>query len=314
VVRLCAIRAPGIANRAGRAAASFRHHEDVHAVKPIILTTRKSPLALAQAHLVAARLASSCALDCTLLPLVSTGDRQAEWSLETRGGKGLFTAELEEALLRGDADLAVHSAKDLPGNMPPGLTVAGYLPRADVRDVLVRRTAATDLSLVATSSPRRRAQLARLFPEAKFSEIRGNVDTRLNKIAQGVADATVLAAAGLSRLKIDGWPGLEFQSLAISEMVPAIGQGAIAVQCRIADVGLFRAVLDPETERAVGFERALQAALGAGCHTASAAHVHGSDLAFFDERAGMRSLTLTADQLAQPLEAARDVLRSFGLI
>jgi len=283
-------------------------------MKSLVLTTRKSPLALAQAHLVAARLASTCAMECTLLPLVSTGDRQVEWSLEKRGGKGLFTAELEEALLRGDADLAVHSAKDLPGDMPSGLAVAGYLPRADVRDVLVRRTDAIDLALVATSSPRRRAQLARLYPRSKFSEIRGNVDTRLNKIAQGAADATVLAAAGLARLKIDSWPGLEFRPLELTEMVPAIGQGAIAVQCRTSEVERFRPALDLATAQAVGFERALQAALGAGCHTASAAHVHGCDLAFFDERTGLRSLTLTADQLAEPQASARRLLKDFGLI
>lgn len=280
----------------------------------LVLTTRKSPLALAQAHLVAERLASTAALNCSLLPLVSTGDRQTEWSLEKRGGKGLFTAELEEALLRGDADLAVHSAKDLPGDVPAGLVIAGYLPRADARDVLVRRSNQPDFPLVATSSPRRRAQLAQLFPETKFTEIRGNVDTRLNKIAQGAADATVLAAAGLSRLKIDRWAGLEFKPLSVAEMVPAIGQGAIAVQCREADMELFRTALDLETGRSVGFERALQAALGAGCHTASAAHVHGRELAFFDERTGMRSVTLTADQFAHPVAASREILLRFGLL
>lgn len=260
------------------------------------------------------RLASSLSLEAVLLPLVSTGDRQANWSLEKTGGKGLFTAELEEALLAGTADLAVHSAKDLPGAMPAGLVIAGYLPRADARDVLVRRAASTNLSVIATSSPRRRAQLAHLFPQARFAEIRGNVDTRLNKIAQGAADATVLAAAGLARLGIASWPGLEFRALSLAEMVPAIGQGAIAVQCRAADAGIFKAALDLQTERAVGFERAVQAALGAGCHTASAAHVDGSSFAFFDERTGMRSLTLSVEQLAQPTTAARDILRKFGLI
>jgi hydroxymethylbilane synthase len=246
--------------------------------------------------------------------VVSTGDRQAEWSLEKRGGKGLFTAELEEALLLGKADLAVHSAKDLPGDMPPGLAIAGYLPRADARDVLVRRAGTTDLSVIATSSPRRRAQLARLFPRARFTEIRGNVDTRLNKIAQGAADATVLAAAGLSRLQIVSWAGLEFHPLELANMVPAIGQGAIAVQCRVADVEIFRGALDRETERVVAFERALQSALGAGCHTASAAHVAGSILVFFDERTGTRWLTLTEAQFARSTESARDILREYGLV
>lgn len=286
----------------------------MRALQPLVLTTRKSPLALAQAGLVAARLGTVKGMNCTLLPLVSTGDRQSEWSLEKRGGKGLFTAELEEALLRGEADLAVHSAKDLPGEMPAGLAIAGYLPRADARDVLVSRADVHELSLVATGSPRRRAQLARLLPRATFTEIRGNVDTRLNKIAQSAADATVLAAAGLSRLGIESWPGLRFRPLATTQMVPAIGQGAIAVQCRTADVELFRLALDIETGRAVGFERAVQAALGAGCHTASAAHVQGGELRFFDERTGMRSVALTRDHFASPADAAHEVLKDFGLL
>lgn len=268
---------------------------------------------MAQAHLVASRLAEMRVANCTLLPLVSTGDRQVEWSLEKRGGKGLFTAELETALLQRGADLAVHSAKDLPGDMPVGLAIAGYLPRADARDVLVRRLGIADLATIATSSPRRRAQLAPLFPRAKFTEIRGNVDTRLNKIAQGVADATVLAAAGLARLKIESWPALEFQPLSFGQMVPAIGQGAIAVQCRTDDVDRFKHVLDPVTQRAVGFERALQSALGAGCHTASAAHVSGDQLAFFDERTGYRSVTLTSEQIQNPSAAAAVLLTQFGL-
>src|SRR6185295_3432955 len=112
-----------------------------------------------------------------------------------------FTGELEAALLRGEADVAVHSTKDLPGEMTPGLAIAGYLPRADVRDVLVLRADAPNPKTVATGSPRRRLQLAKLFPAVAFSEIRGNVDTRLKKIAeQRVADGTVLAAAGLARL------------------------------------------------------------------------------------------------------------------
>src|ERR1051326_2064447 len=147
--------------------------------------------------MVAARLREACGVETELLKIVTTGDRQAEWSLENKGGKGLFTGELEAALIRGDADVAVHSTKDLPGEMAAGLVIAGYLPRADTRDVLVVRADVSSPKTIATGSPRRRLQLAKLFPGLVFSEIRGNVDTRLKKIAeQHVADGTVLAAAG----------------------------------------------------------------------------------------------------------------------
>ena len=157
----------------------------------IILATRKSPLALVQTEQVAAHLRAMIpGADCELLRIVTTGDRQTEWSLEKQGGKGLFTSELEAALERGEADLAVHSTKDLPGIMPPGLTIAGYLPRADARDILVLRDGVDTPRTIATGSPRRRLQLQMLFPDATFTEIRGNVDTRLRKIgSDGVADA-----------------------------------------------------------------------------------------------------------------------------
>ena len=283
-------------------------------VKKIIIVTRKSPLALTQAGLVAAHLRATAGIEAELLKVVTTGDRQAEWSLETRGGKGLFTAELEQALLRGDAQLAVHSTKDLPGEMPPGLAIAGYLPREDPRDMLVIRAGVASPQTIATGSPRRRAQLAVLFPGAQFSEIRGNVDTRLKKIAeQHVADATVLAVAGLKRLGFASWPGLEFRPLAFDQMVPAVGQGAIAVQCREADAPQFAAAFDATTQRMVSLERAFQRKLGAGCQLAFAAHATADKLYFFHEQTGPRSLPLAPGDFAEPLETATRVLKHFGL-
>ena len=280
----------------------------------LILATRKSPLALAQSEMVAAHLRTALHVEAELLKMVTTGDRQTEWSLEQKGGKGLFTSELEQALLRGEADVAVHSTKDLPGEMPPGLAIAGYLPRADTRDVLVVRADVTAPALIATGSPRRRLQLARLFPTVGFTEIRGNVDTRLRKIAeQKVADGTVLAAAGMKRLGITGWPGLEFRPLGFDQMVPAVGQGAIAIQCRTADVARFAAVFDAATARGLGLERALQTALGGGCHTAFGAHAAGDSLYFFHEQTGARVLPLTPADLDAPEPAARRILQSLGL-
>ena len=282
--------------------------------RKIILATRKSPLALTQTGLVAAHLRQALGVETELLKIVTTGDRQAEWSLEGKGGKGLFTSELEQALLSGEADVAVHSTKDLPGEMAAGLAIAGYLPREDPRDVLVIRPDVPVPRTIATGSPRRRLQIGRLFPDAVFSEIRGNVDTRLRKIAeQKVADATVLAAAGLRRLGFAGWPGLEFRPLKFTEMVPAVGQGAIAVQCRATDSDRLGVSFDAATARAIALERAFQTALGGGCHTAFGAHATADTLYFFHENGGVHRVSLGAADFNDPVATAGRLLRDFGL-
>ena len=274
-----------------------------------ILATRKSPLALVQSGMVAARLREKIPDgECELLKIVTTGDRQAEWSLAKQGGKGLFTAELEQALLRGDAHLAVHSCKDLPGENPAGLAVAGFMPREDPRDVLVLREGVTVPQTIATGSPRRQLQIKLLFPAAVFTEIRGNVDTRLKKIAGGLADATILAAAGLNRLGIRSWPGVIFRPLDFAQSVPAVGQGAIAVQCRTEDAAQFAGVLDAATARAVEVERAIQTVVGGGCQIAFAAHVVGDTLHFFHEKTGIRTLPLIPADFANPAVGAKRLL------
>jgi hydroxymethylbilane synthase len=282
--------------------------------KKLLLATRKSPLALAQAERVAAYLNDTMGVGCELLKLVTTGDRQADWSLEERGGKGLFTRELESALLRGQADIAVHSAKDIPGEMVEGLATAGYLPRDDPRDTLVMRTGVDSLKSVATGSPRRRHQAARMYGGLEFVEIRGNVDTRLKKIAElQVAEATILAAAGLKRLGIDSWPGLEFYPIGVGSMVPAVGQGAIAVQCRSADKGRFAGVFDAATARGIGLERAIQSALGGGCHTALGVYATEATLYFFHHSVGMKTVALHKSDFASPGAAAARILDEFSL-
>ena len=280
----------------------------------LVIATRKSPLALAQTEMVAAHLRAVLGVETRLMKMVTTGDRQTQWSLEQQGGKGLFTKELEQALLRGEADIAVHSTKDLPGEMPEGLAIAGYMPRADARDVLVRRVDTPVPATIATGSPRRRLQLSTLYPKAVFSEIRGNVDTRLRKIASDhVADATMLAAAGLARLGIASWPDLEFVPLPIDQMVPAVGQAAIGIQCRAGEESRFARAFDAATARAVVVERALQTALGGGCHTAFAAHVAGDSLHVFHESCGRRRFDLTEADFAEPDAAASRVLHALGL-
>jgi hydroxymethylbilane synthase len=281
----------------------------------LILATRKSPLALAQTTMVGAHLRAALGAETDLLKVVTTGDRQAEWSLEQKGGKGLFTGELEAALLRGEADVAVHSTKDLPGDMPAGLAIAGYLPRENPCDVLVLRAGVAQPRTLATGSPRRRLQAQRLFPQVEFREIRGNVDTRLRKIGeQHAADGTILAAAGLKRLGIASWPGVQFHALGFQSMVPAVGQGAVAIQCRTGDAGRFAAVFDAATARHVTLERAFQSALGGGCHTAFAAYATDHSLYFFHEKTGLHNQPLGAADFADPAATAARILRSLGLV
>jgi hydroxymethylbilane synthase len=262
---------------------------------PLVLATRRSPLALRQSEMVAATIGEKLGLEVELLPLVTTGDRQTKWSLEKSGGKGLFTKELEEALLNGRADLAVHSAKDMPTEMPAGLDLVAFLPRENPADILVTKQGVNQPKVIATGSPRRRAQGSQIFPEAQWIELRGNVETRLKKIAQGrEAEATLLAAAGLNRLQISQFPGLEFRALSFDEMVPAPGQGAIAVQARSEERSLFQKISNQTTEHAVRIERSILTAFGGGCQVALGAHYSKVDdqLSFFHEKCGIKKLSL----------------------
>ena len=262
---------------------------------PLVLATRKSPLALRQSEMVAATIGEKLGLAVELLSLVTTGDRQTEWSLEKSGGKGLFTKELEDALLDGRADLAVHSAKDMPTEMPAGLELVAFLQREDPADILVTKQGVNRPKIIATGSPRRRAQAVQIFPGAQWMELRGNVETRLKKIAEGrEAEATLLAAAGLNRLQIEQFPGLEFRALSFDEMVPAPGQGAIAVQARSEDRSLFQKISDQATEHAVRIERSILTAFGGGCQVALGAHYSKVDdqLSFFHEKCGIKKLSL----------------------
>ena len=279
----------------------------------VVLATRKSPLALAQSGLVSDHLAARMpGHEFEFLKIVTTGDQRLNWSLEKEGGKGLFTAEIEHALLRREARIAVHSAKDLPGESADGeLTVAGYLPREDTRDVLVLRAGVDSPASIATGSPRRRLQAALLFPGVTFTEIRGNVDTRLNKIAGGVADATVIAKAGLNRLGIKEWPGVTFRPFSFEEMVPAVAQGAVAVQCRREDADIFRPLLDESTARAVMVEREFQTRLGVGCHVAFGAHLDtAGTFHLYHEKCGHAHLPYTGET---PAAFADTVLKVLGL-
>lgn len=276
---------------------------------PIVIVTRGSPLALQQTHDAAARLQAALGRPTEIRILTTTGDRQASWSLEKQGGKGLFTAELEQALLRGEADLAIHSSKDLPTEMPAGLAIAVCLPRQDARDVLVRRTDIASPKLIATGSPRRRAQGALAFPQAQWTELRGNVDTRLKKLANGDADASYLAASGLNRLGIKEWPGLSLEPVALTDMVPAAGQGAVAIQSRSAEVARYAAAGCAATTYSVAVERLFLAKLGEGCHTAFACHHAAGRVHLYRADFGRRDFAFPVTDLAAASALADDILR-----
>lgn len=245
------------------------------------------------------------------LPITTTGDERLQWSLEAKGGKGLFTSELERAILAGEADFAVHSAKDLPTEMDPGLEIVGYLPREDPGDVLILREGVERPATMASGSPRRRQQVARLFPDAGWKEIRGNVGTRLQKLADGYADGGVMAAAGLKRLGIFHFPGLVFRPLTVAECVPAAGQGAIAVQARRGEGMPWDGILCPQTAQAVSIERAALSALGGGCHNSAAAHWADGRLYLFDESFGRREAPFDASEPAAIRTALETLLASF---
>ncbi len=264
--------------------------------KEIVIATRKSPLALAQTELSLSLLQGAMPGNSFRVEkMVTTGDKRTEWSLEKEGGKGLFTKELEDALLEKRADVAIHSAKDLPSDMPEGLSIAGFLPRESAEDVLVLREGVETPKVIATGSPRRRTQLRFLFPEAEFIEIRGNVDTRLNKIKDGIADATVLAAAGMKRLGIESWEGLTFRVLTLDESVPAVGQAAVALQCRTEDVELFGQFLDKNTMVAVRLERQFMEKLGGGCQVAFGVNYTDETLRIYHKGCGKKTRTVPFD-------------------
>lgn len=243
---------------------------------PITLGTRGSPLALAQAHMVAAALeeAHGWANGSVAIHAVRTsGDRIQDRPLAEVGGKALWTKELDLALLAGETDVSVHSMKDVESERPSELVVAAMLPRADVRDRLIGAASIADLpraAVVGTSSPRRAAQLRGKRPDLNIVTLRGNVDTRLVKRDAGDVDATLLAAAGLDRLG----KGAIGHAISVDEMLPAPAQGAVGIECRSEDarvIALLKAIDHGDTHAAVLVERAYTRALGGTCHSPVAA-------------------------------------------
>jgi hydroxymethylbilane synthase len=240
--------------------------------------TRKSQLALAQSRAFVATLVPlEPELELEELTVTTTGDRVQDRPLAEIGGKGLFVKEIEEALVENRADIAVHSSKDVPAELAPGLAIGCFPLREDPRDVLVSRSGArlTELpagSRIGTTSLRRSLELRRVRPDFVIVPIRGNVDTRLRKCQEGVVDAIVLARAGLVRL---GLAELATEVLDPSVCLPAVGQGALAIEQRAGDervASLLGRVAHPETALSVLAERAVLAAVAGGCQTPVAAY------------------------------------------
>jgi hydroxymethylbilane synthase len=242
----------------------------------IRIGSRGSALARWQAEHVQARLVR-LGHPCRIQVITTTGDRVQDRRLESVGGKGAFLKEIEEAMLAGEVDLAVHSLKDVPTALPDGLRLCAILQRADPRDALLSAGGAglaglPDGSRIGTSSLRRQCQLRALRPELEVVDLRGNVDTRIARMRDGRCDAIVLAMAGLDRL---GRGDEVTEILDPGTFIPAPGQGAIALECRVADTAVAEAVAPLDhaaTAREVAAERALLQALGGGCNVPLGAH------------------------------------------
>lgn len=286
---------------------------------PLRIGTRGSPLALAQAYETRDRLAAALDLPgdaFSIVPIKTTGDRIQDRPLKEIGGKGLFTREIEQALLDGAIDIAVHSMKDMPVLQPGGLVLDTYLPREDVRDALVSPALRTfaDLpegAVVGTSSLRRKAQLLYRRPDLQVVEFRGNLQTRLRKLGDGVARATFLAMAGLNRLGMGDVPASPIEP---EDMLPAVAQGAIGIERRADDsrvAGYLETIHDVVTGQRLAAERAFLATLDGSCETpiAALAVLDGGSLHFRGEILRTDGSECLSDSGTALIEDAPDMAR-----
>ncbi|HQR37561.1 MAG TPA: hydroxymethylbilane synthase [Blastocatellia bacterium] len=288
----------------------------------VVIGSRGSALALWQSRAVAALLEKAHpGLSCHIEIIKTTGDRLHDASLVAISGKGVFTKEIEDAMLDGRVDFAVHSLKDLPTTLPPGLALGAVTEREDPRDALAARAGVDSLSgiprggRVGTSSPRRRCQLAALRPDIELVELRGNVDTRLAKIETEGLDGVILACAGLRRL---GFEHRITESIPVDSMVPAVGQGALGIEIRDGDDDvseIVQVLADATTAACCAAERAFLAAMGGGCAQPIAGHawVDGELLrmiAAVDDGAQVRRIAMSS-VVGQPEALGRDLAAKF---
>ncbi|MAZ21520.1 MULTISPECIES: hydroxymethylbilane synthase [Roseovarius] len=290
---------------------------------PMKIGTRGSPLALAQAYETRDRLVAAFDLPETAFEIViitTTGDRVIDRPLKEIGGKGLFTREIEDALLTGDIDLAVHSMKDMPVLQPEGLIIDCYLPREDVRDAFICPTGRNLSEMapgtkVGSSSLRRRAQVLVAHPQLEVVEFRGNVQTRLRKLDEGVAACTFLAMAGLNRLKRTE---VITRALEPEEMLPAVAQGAIGIERRRDDSGaamMLEAIHHGPTGQRLAAERAFLAALDGSCETpiAGLAELQGGTLRLRGEILRPDGSERLCDDRSAPVEDGAELGRAMAV-
>lgn len=289
---------------------------------PLRIGTRGSPLALAQAHETRSRLSEALTLPEAAFEIVVisvTGDRIQNKALKDIGGKGLFTKEIEEDLLSGAIDIAVHSTKDMPTEQPTGLSLATFLPREDVRDAFISPTLKSigdlpDGAIVGTSSLRRRAQLLHKRPDLEVVEFRGNVQTRLRKLADGVADCTFLACAGLARLDMTDLPATPISP---DDMLPAVAQGAIGIEHRASDSNtteILAAIHDGPTGTRIACERAFLFSLDGSCETpiAGLAELHGTSIRLRGEVLRPDGSEAVSDVIEGPMEDGPALGKALG--
>jgi hydroxymethylbilane synthase len=270
----------------------------------IRIGSRGSRLALTQAELAAGRLRGDD-VEIALVPITTAGDKDRTKPFGEIGARGVFVKEIEEALLAGRVDVAVHSAKDMTSSDTEGLAVGAYLTREDPRDALCGSAELRPGMRVGTASVRRRAQLLALEPELSIEPLRGNIDTRLRKRGERGLDAVVLAACGLDRLGLDAEIGYRFEA---EEVLPEAGQGALALQVRAGEEELVAGVDDAETRRRVEAERACVFTVGGGCLAPVAAHHDGASLtALVAAEDGSWLERRTGDD---PYELARELLEA----
>lgn len=287
--------------------------------QPLKIGTRGSPLALVQAHETRTRLAAAFDLPLEAFEIVVIkvmGDMIQDRALKDIGGKGLFTREIEDALLDGSIDIAVHSMKDMPTQQPKGLILNTYLPREDVRDAYISLSPGSlaDLphgAVVGTSSLRRKAQLLHRRPDLQIVEFRGNVQTRLRKLADGVAQATFLAMAGLNRL---GMTDVPRQPIDPGDMLPAVAQGAIGIERRLNDhntADLLAAIHHGPTGQRLGAERSFLATLDGSCETpiGGLAELDGGTLTLRGEILRIDGSQVLADRGDAPVEDGAELGR-----
>lgn len=278
------------------------------------LATRSSPLAIKQAQMAAEFLSDKIPdSSFEILTYKTGGDRRQDWSLEKMGGNGLFTKELEDALLNNEADIAVHSAKDLPVKVANYLYIAACLPRDAAKDVLAVNENVEIPSLIGTSSPRRRSQLKKMFLQAVWSDIRGSVETRLKKVASNEPNslqATILSSAGLLRLGIKSFDGVKFTELKTQCCVPAVAQGIIALQTRSDIKDEIENVGDKTAMLCFTLERKFLEALGGGCQAAFAAHYDGEIFHIFHENCGYQKYVFSGTTLPEMLQEIEHIAKA----